>query len=129
MYEIIGDMKMNHPSHWKPKEEISHLFKHALFLKDNQILSELYTLYADRNTESVENCLFYLTKAIEIQSQIGENYFPKFYLYQFLTGYSYCQIEQYSEAITHSRNSLENLPNPETNLKIYILSQDLLGKL
>lgn len=129
MYEIIGDMKLNHPSHWKPKEEITQLFKYALILKDNQLLSELYTLYADRNIESIDNNLFYLTKAIEIQSQIGENYFPKLYLYQYLTGLSYYTIEQFPDAIAQTRNCLENLPNPETNLKIHILSQDLLGTL
>lgn len=129
MYEILGDMEMNIPSHWKPKEEISKLFRIALLLKDNQLLSELYTLYADRNYVSIENRLFYLTKAIEIQSEIGKQYFPKFYIRQFLAGYSYFNIEQYNEAITNIRNCLDNLPHPETNLKIYILSLDMLGTL
>lgn len=127
MYEFIGEMEMNNPSKWRNKEEIYELIRRGLTLKDPQLLSELYSLYAERNFESVDNRVFYINKALQIQKEIGEEYFPKFYLRRFLAGYSYFNIHYYMEAIEHGEECLKILGKPSKNLHVYILTMDMLG--
>jgi DNA-binding CsgD family transcriptional regulator len=127
MYEIIGNMEMKSNVPYNTKEEIFQLFKIALPLKDPQLLSELYSLYAERNFESIDNRVFYLNRAIEIQEGIGKEYFPKFYLRKFLTASSYFNIYDYKEATKNGKDCLELMKKPEVNLQIYILTLDMLG--
>jgi hypothetical protein len=129
MYQFIGEMEMNNPSQWRKKEEIYELIRMGLTLKDPQLLSELYSLYAERSYESVDNRVFYINKALQIQKEIGEEYFPKFYMRRFLAAYCYFNIQYNKEAIENGKECLRILEKPEKNLHIYILTMDMLGTL
>lgn len=128
MYEVLKDLRITQTK-LSPENEkkISDLFQIAASLKDNQILSELYALYAENSSSSFENNLFYIIKSIEIQEEMGTEYFPKFYMRLFFAGLSYYNLSLYNESIRYSQRSLENLGSPKEYLGIYVLNMDLMG--
>lgn len=128
MYEMLkGLEESNAKLIPEAEKELPSLFQEAASLKDNQILSELYSLYAENSHASLENNLFYIIKTIEIQEEIGTQYFPKFYMRMFFAGLSYYNLALYKESIYFSKKSLENLKTPTENLRIYTLNMDLMG--
>lgn len=83
MYEILGKSELNFGPAIPKRDEFLLLFRKALLLKDEQLLSELYSLYAERNQGSIIDRLFYLNKSIEIQTKLGIEHFPRIYLRHF----------------------------------------------
>lgn len=76
MYEILGKSELNFGPAIPKRDVFLLLFRKALLLKDEQLLSELYSLYAERNQGSIIDRLFYLNKSIEIQTKLGIEHFP-----------------------------------------------------
>lgn len=128
MYKILKEISKSNLKLSKEREEsLMEIFKQAALLKDQQILSELYSLFAENSNSSFENNLFYIIKTIEIQEEIGSEYFPKFYLRLYFAGLTHYNLSLYKESIHYTKKSLENLKSPTENLGIYILNMDLIG--
>jgi len=128
MYETLKDLELSNGKLAPEREkEFTSYFQKAASLKDHQILSELYSLYAENSNASFEDNLFYILKTIEIQEEIGSKYFPKFYRRMFFAGLSYYNLSLYKESIHFSKKSIENLKSPQENLRIYVLNLDLMG--
>src|SRR5690606_8677020 len=127
IYQILKSLQSKEKLSPKTETELVNLFQKAITLKDQQLLSELYSLYAENGKRSFEDNLFYIIKSIEIQEEIGTEYFPKFYMRMFFAGSSYHNLSIYRESIHFINKSLKNLEKPENNLGIYVLNMDLLG--
>lgn len=128
MYETLKDLELSNGKLTPEREKkLTSYFQKAASIKDNQILSELYSLYAENSNASFEDNLFYILKTIEIQEEIGTQYFPKFYMRMFFAGLSYYNLSLYKESIHFSKKSIENLKSPQENLGIYVLNMDLMG--
>lgn len=127
IYQILKSLQSKEKLSPKTETELVNLFQKAITLKDQQLLSELYSLYAENGKRSFEDNLFYIIKSIEIQEEIGTEYFPKFYMRMFFAGSSYHNLSMYRESIHFINKSLKNLEKPENNLGIYVLNMDLLG--
>ena len=127
MYQILKTIEDRRNLGEPIEKEISTLFQKSILLKDEQLLSEVYSLYVENGNASFEDNLFYITKAVEIQEKIGTQYFPKFYKRLFFAGFIYYNLSMYKESIYFSKKSLENLGKPENNLSNYVWNIDLLG--
>ncbi len=127
MYELLSYLQQNGRFTTKKEKELQDLFQKTVFLKDEQILSEVYSLYAENSSFSFEDNLFYILKSIDIQQNIGTKYFPKFYMRLFFAGLSYYNLSMYRESIQFIQKSQINLGSAENNLEIYVLNMDLLG--
>lgn len=127
MYELLDYLQQNDRFTLEKENELHDLFQKTVFLKDEQILSEVYSLYAENSGVSFEDNLFYILKSIDIQQKIGTKYFPKFYMRLFFAGSSYYNLSMYRESIQFIQKSQENLGSAENNLGIYVLNMDLLG--
>ena len=72
MYETLKDLELSNGKLTPEREKkLTSYFQKAASIKDNQILSELYSLYAENSNASFEDNLFYILKTIEIQEEIG----------------------------------------------------------
>lgn len=127
MYEILNSIRLAQKVTPEIEDQISQLFEKAIFIKDEQILSEIYSIYIENGKASFEDNLFYITKTVEIQERIGTQYFPKYYLRLFFAGLIYYNLSMYNESIYYSKKSLKILGPAENNLSSYVWNHDLLG--
>ncbi len=127
MYEILNSIRINYSVTPQIENEIVQLFQKTIHLKDEQILSEIYSLYVENAKASFEDNLFYITKTVEIQEKIGIEYFPKYYARLFLAGLIYYNLSMYNESIYYSKKSLKIQGSVENNLNNYVWNMDLLG--
>src|SRR5690606_8978314 len=127
MYEILNSIRLAQKVTPEIEDQIAQLFEKAIFIKDEQILSEIYSIYIENGKASFEDNLFYITKTVEIQERIGTQYFPKYYLRLFFAGLIYYNLSMYNESIYYSKKSLKILGSAENNLSSYVWNHDLLG--
>lgn len=127
MYEILNSIRLAPQITPEIEEQLTQLFGEAILLKDEQILSEIYSIYVENGKASFEDNLFYITKTVEIQERIGTQYFPKYYMRLFFAGLIYYNLSMYNESIYYSKKSLDMLGSAETNLSSYVWNHDLLG--
>ncbi len=127
MYEILNSIRHTNSVTPKIENEIIQLFQKTIHLKDEQILSEIYSLYVENAKASFEDNLFYIIKTVEIQEKIGIEYFPKFYMRLFFAGSIYYNLSMYNESIYYSKKSLKIQGSAENNLSNYVWNMDLIG--
>lgn len=125
IYEILGYHSDDQSSQNTKEEKIQNLFKKALTFKDQQLLSEVYSLYAEQGI--VEDKLFYNTSAVEIQSRIGEKYFPKLYLRYLSLSSGYFSLNEYAKCISYGYKCINLLKKKNTDIYAFSLQYDLLG--
>lgn len=127
MYEILNSIQLEKKISSKTEKDIADLFQKAILINDEQILSEIYSIYVENGNATFEDNLFYITKTVEIQEKIGTAYFPKFYLRLFFASLVYYNLSMYNESIYYSKKSLKHLGKAENNLSSYVWNKDLLG--
>jgi|GEM_PF-689529 len=127
MYEILYGLEVRKYMTPEEKIKLEKVIKTALLIQDQQLLSELYTLYAEHVPGTIEDKLFYNTHAIEIQEQIGAEYFPKLYQRFYIASLVYFGFEEYDKSIAMGVKCMELLKSSKENLAIYCLQSDILG--
>lgn len=101
MYEILGIEELR----LSPLKDEEQLLLNAIRivnqLRDEQLLSELYSLYANIRgiKSSHDKMLLYNLKTIEIQRRIGVHLFPKIYLRYLSLNIALYNIGRYREAL------------------------------
>lgn len=127
MYKTLAVLEFHNKLQPKHHEELETAMKKAVFLNDEQLLSELYTLYSEQGSERIEDNLFYLTKAIEIQQKIGTEYFPLINHRFLVLSHSYYFLEEYEESFKYAKIGLELIKNPEAQIINYCMFNDLIA--
>jgi len=95
MYEILSALELKDLFSKSDVDDVKNLFKKAISINDQQLLSELYSLYAEHLQARPEDNLFYNTQAIRIQEEIGAKYFPKLYQRYYIVSSSSYYFEDY----------------------------------
>lgn len=67
MYEILNSIQLEKKISSKTEKDIADLFQKAILINDEQILSEIYSIYVENGNATFEDNLFYITKTVEIQ--------------------------------------------------------------
>lgn len=127
MYKTLAVLEFHNKLQPKHHEELETAMKKAVFLNDEQLLSELYTLFSEQGSEQIEDNLFYLTKAIEIQQKIGVEYFPLINHRFLVLSHSYYFLEEYEESFKYAKIGLELIQNPEAQIINYCMFNDLIA--
>ena len=128
MYEILGKFELDLPLLQTDKEHLKSAVKMADLMNDNQLLSELYSLYP-RLEETDESNSYYILKSIEMQRKIGAGHFPLLYLRMLNFSISRYNAGEYNQAIAYGHSALELLDGKATAEagRIRILQCDYLG--
>ncbi len=126
MYEFLGKSIFGKILE-TDRNELKELMKEAILLKNQQLLSELYTLYAEKQSENFEDRLFYNSQAIEIQEKIGIRYFPSAYVRYYNLSRTYYMLEEYDKSINVGLKSLKLLREPSDNIHVFCLQSDILA--
>jgi DNA-binding CsgD family transcriptional regulator len=127
MYEILSILEIKKKISSEECVELKDIINKAILIRDSQLLSELYSLYAEHVPGSHEQKLFYNTQAIEIQEKIGAKYFPKLYLRYFTVSSIYFSFEDYAGSLAKGLRCLELLQSPLKDPVIFCLQSDILG--
>lgn len=127
MYKTLAVLEYKLPLSSKQQEELETAMKKVVLLNDEQLMSELYTLYSEQGSESLENNLFYLTKAVEIQQNIGLDYFPLIHHRFLVLSRSFYILQEYEESIKYAKKGLEMMKTPQIQLINYCVFNDLIG--
>lgn len=126
MYGFIGSNLFEKATPDK-KEPLKELMKEALLINDRHILSELYSIYAEKGPGKVEDKLFYNNQAVEIQKMIGFEYFPRAYTRYYNLSQSYYMLEEYEKSLEMGMQSLDLLGKATNNLAVYCLQSDIVA--
>jgi len=127
MYEILSELEVKDLFSQADVDEMKNLFKKAISINDQQLLSELYSLYAEHLQARPEDNLFYNTQAIRIQEKIGAKYFPKLYQRYYIVSSSSYYFEDYRECIKQGNRGLRLFNDRQKNPIIFFLQSDILA--
>lgn len=127
IYEALAQFNQKKKLSAAKEDQLMNLFKKVLMLGDKQLLSELYSLYAEQGPESLEDKLYYNTSSTAIQERIGAEYFPKIYLRYLSLSLSYYSMGDYRESIRQGLKSLQIIEKKGEPVFDYSLQMDVLG--
>lgn len=127
IYDILGHRSRKEPTLVSKEENMKKLFEKTFSFKDKQLLSEVYSLYAEQGAENIEDQLFYNTYAIEIQEEIGAQYFPKLYARYISLSTTYYYVEDYEESLKTGYKILNLLNNKNDYVYALCLQYDIMG--
>lgn len=88
-------------------------------LGDEQLMSEVYTLYADHHDGSIEEKFFYIQRAVEIQEKIGPAYFPLISNRYLALSQCYFVFEEYPKAIAVGRKGRQLYKDYEAQIQAF----------
>ncbi len=126
MYEAFGSMVFK----WvddKYRLMLEKAMKIAHELKDDQLLAEVYVLYAE--IASLGNHPLYNLKAIELQRRIGFNHFHTVHNRFFIVSTTLYHSQDYRQSIQYGLECLSfiNTDREHWLKRIYVLQLDILG--
>ena len=127
MYEILSELELKDLFSKSDVDDVKNLFKKAISINDQQLLSELYSLYAEHLQARPEDNLFYNTQAIRIQEEIGAKYFPKLYQRYYIVSSSSYYFEDYRECIKQGNRGMQLFKDYQKNPIIFFLQSDILA--
>lgn len=127
MYEILSELEIKDFFSKSDVVEMKNLFKKTISINDQQLLSELYSLYAEHIQSKPEDNLFYNTQAIKIQEEIGAEYFPKLYQRYYIVSSSSYYFEDYKECIKQGNRGMQLFKDYQKNPIIFFLQSDILA--
>ncbi|MCW3161951.1 tetratricopeptide repeat protein [Chryseobacterium oryctis] len=127
LYEFFGNLYTHNPINNNLKYRLKNSISIAWMLKDEQLLSEIYSLYYEQGFGDPNEKLYYVSKTVEIQERIGAKYFPKLYLRYYNLCFSYYLSQEYQVSIKNGLRGLELLKTPQKQLDIYCFFLDLIG--
>ena len=127
IYEVLGksEFKINFSA--TDKLHMQKGQKMAGLMEDDQLLSELFSLYP-RMSSPYDNS-YYTLRSLEIQRRIGMEHFPLFYLRLINFSISMYNVGEYKAAIDYGKNALELLENKggKDALQRRVLQLDYVG--
>ncbi len=126
MYEVLGKNEL-HAQLFNDTLKIKHAMKVAGLIGDRQLLSELYSLYAEHYSSNLEDGLFYELNAIEMQRTIGFSHFPLAYKRFLIVSTALYSTMNYMQCIRYGQQCLMLLQSPRKNLGDFILQTDAIG--
>ncbi|HTN37276.1 MAG TPA: hypothetical protein VL053_09390 [Arachidicoccus sp.] len=128
IYEVYGHRRLVTPFKQIYVTNLKKAITIAGLLKDDQLLSELYTYYADNYVNhDVESRLFYILKAMDLQRKIGFQYFPHVYLRFVSISKAMYRTMDYRQSIQYGLECLALLKSPANDPINFILQLDLIG--
>lgn len=127
IYEILGDRSDSETKKNYKEEKIKSLFEKTFALQDKQLLSEVYSLYAEQGPGNIEGKLFYNTSATEIQEEIGSEYFPKLYLRYISLSMIYYGLDDFEKSLKNGYQSLNLLKNRSQDVYGNCSLYDIMG--
>jgi len=127
MYEILGKSEFHIPYSATDKLHMQKAQKMAGLMGDDQLLSELFSLYP-KMSSPYDNS-YYILRALEIQQRIGIEHFPLFYLRLINFSIHMYYTGEYEAAIKYGKTALEILTTKTSQdaLQRRILQLDYLG--
>lgn len=130
IYETLGKRLQQHDIIYSESDlqKIRDAMQLAAHENDEQLLSEIFTLYAEAlpSSEIIEKKLLYTLKAIEIQRKIGFQYFPLIHLRFLTASITLYNTGDYRESIKYGKEFLNSM-DESTNPKSIIFQYDFLG--
>jgi len=131
MYDILGKHYLNIYEKLSPVDslQIQEAMKLATIENDQQLLSEVFTLYAESipSQEIEKKKLFYTLKAIDIQRRIGFQYFPLIYLRFLTASLALYTTAEYRQSITYGMECLQLMKSSNSIPRNYVFQYDILG--
>ncbi|HKO81738.1 MAG TPA: hypothetical protein VJU78_15140, partial [Chitinophagaceae bacterium] len=126
MYEVLGAMVFQFVDE-KYKTELEQAMQIANELKDDQLMAEIYVLYAE--VAAYNNHLLYNLKAIDIQRRIGFSHFTTVHNRFFIVSDALYRSKDYRQSIQYGLECLSfvNTDKQHWSKKIFILQLDILG--
>lgn len=109
------------------KNELKNCIKSALILNDEQLLSEIYSLYYEQGFGDANEKLYYISKTVETQESIGAEYFPNLFFRYYNLSLGYYRSQDYSGSIQKGIKGLNLLASPNNHLDYYCFLLDILG--
>jgi len=127
IYEVLGKYELKIPFSPTDKQHLQKALKMAGLMGDNQLLSELFSLYP-RLTKG-NDYSYYILRAVEMQQNIGIEHFPLFYLRLLNFSMSMYHAAEYRAAIIYGKQALQLMESktaPEVTQR-RILTLDYIG--
>ncbi|GAB3419050.1 helix-turn-helix transcriptional regulator [Niabella aquatica] len=109
-----------------PAGRIKAAMQETVLLGDKQLLSELYSLYAEHSGTG-SRASFYLLKTLEIQEKIGVQHFPHIYLRYLIIATWLYHTTDYRHSVDYGLKGLALIQLPKDYLLDYILLLDIVG--
>ncbi|WP_143053967.1 tetratricopeptide repeat protein [Parapedobacter koreensis] len=128
MYKTIAAFEYYKELNEEEWKELQDAMRRVVLLDDEQLISELYSLYSEQFSENVEDIIFYLSKAAEIMQKIGADHFPLVYQRFWYLSYCFFSLQEYDEAIEYAKKGL-NLMVKDQHLEFhnFCLMNDIIG--
>ena len=127
IYEVLGKYELKIPYSLSDKQHLQKALKMAGLMGDDQLLSELFSLYP-RLTNGRDNS-YYAMRAVEMQQNIGIEHFPLFYLRLLNFCISMYHAAEYKAAIIYGREAfalMADKTGPEV-IQRKVLTLDYIG--
>ena len=127
LYKANGKVLVKEKLSPELKTQLRDCIKSALILNDEQLLSEIYSLYFEQGFGDPNEKLYYISKTVETQEKIGAQYFPKLFFRYYNLSLGYYRSQDYIGSIQKGSKGLKHIKNPKENLDYYIFLLDILG--
>ena len=126
MYDILGKKEYNKPVNEADSVRLYEDIMIAHKLEDEQLKSELYTLYAEVGHN---NYVLYNLKALELQKKIGLAHFKFVHNRYFNASYGLYNNNEYQQSIDYGLQCLQYKDvAPETwDPRVYLFQLDIVG--
>lgn len=125
MYRILGLKELERPLTSANIRELKHAITLAGLLSDEQLLSEIYSLYGEIQEQPKR--LFYDLKAEEIQNHIGAAHFPMLWMRYLTISECLYRTMEYRQCIHYGMACLKLMGSPARGATDYILQSDAIG--
>lgn len=128
MYEIWVSIKSKNKVDEEIKERFFEAIPIAYQLNDQQLLSEMFILYARFNRSSPEY-IIYNTKALRIQEEIGSEYFQGYCAMLFRLCSALYDANNFAESIIYGEKYIacRGVPQRKEEAEGYIYVLDIMG--
>ncbi len=127
LYKANAEVLLRDNLHSTLKNDLKNSITSALMLGDEQLLSEIYSLYYEQGFGNPDEKLYYISKTVETQEKIGAEYFPKLFFRYYNLSLGYYRAQDYVGSIEKGLKGLRLLPSPKSHLDYYCFFLDLLG--
>lgn len=127
LYEANAEMFLQKKLDPELKKQLEESIKSALILNDEQLLTEIYSLFYEQGFGDPNEKLYYISKTVEMQEKIGAQYFPKLFFRYYNLSLGYYLAHEYNASIQKGLKGLKHIPSPKDYLDYYCFFLDILG--
>ena len=127
LYEANAEIFLRKKLNSELKNQLEESIKSALILNDEQLLSEIYSLFYEQGFGDPNEKLYYISKTVETQEKIGAQYFPKLFFRYYNLSLGYYLAQEYKASIQKGQKGIKLIPSPKEYLDYYCFFLDILG--